>query len=152
MMNACASTSYTDDLSNYLTSDVPLLFAEQMIFPDKQWLTDESVNLYTAESKSTLMYDDMYFLLDCTYSEIEYINEIKRIADCGAIYREDLFQFPAYIMLFAGSCYEYVLLNESDNQLIYVYAQTADWKVFNHFPERYVPIASVVMEICQYEN
>lgn len=151
-MNACASTHYTDNISNYLFTDIPLLFDEQRTFPDVESLTDERVKHYSTESVSTFMFDDMYFLLSCTYSEPEFSEEIKRIADCGAIYSEDFFRFPAYIMLFSGNCYEYVLINTLENELIYVYAQTAGWEYFEYFPNIYIPLSPTNHEICQYET
>lgn len=151
-MNGCASRQHTDNMSNYLSTDVPLLFDEQRLFPDVDFLTDETVKQYLSESVSTFMFDDMFFLLRCVYSEAEYSEEVNRIVDSGAVFCEDFFQFPAYVMLFTGKCYEYVLINAAENELIYVYAQTAGWEYFENFPDLYIPLSPTNREICQYET
>lgn len=151
-MNGCASRQHTDNMSNYLSTDVPLLFDEQRLFPDVDFLTDETVKQYLSESVSTFMFDDMFFLLRCVYSEAEYSEEVNRIVDSGAVFCEDVFQFPAYVMLISRNCYEYALINEPENEIIYVYAQTAGWEYFESFPDIYIPVFPTNYEICQYET
>lgn len=149
LLSGCMSTVSTEDMGDYLRADVSLGY-DHVLFPDEEALSAATVNLYRSETKSTLLFDDIYFLLSCTYSSEAYTNEIERIVGCGAEYREDLFDNPAYVMLLSGDDYEYVLTGTEENTLVYVYAQTADWSIFDNFPAEYLPLTGSTANICQY--
>lgn len=147
---ACMRTSSTEDMSDYLQADVPLLMDRLALFPEEKALSEEAIRHYRAENKSSLLFDDMFFLLSCTYPDAEYANEEQRLIDSGAEYRDDLFCTPAYVMIFTDGCYEYALLDPASNTIIYVYAQTADWNIFNDFPEQYIPTVDIAEDIFRY--
>ncbi len=155
-LTSCTKTVHYDSLENYLVYDVPLIYEELLLFPDKEKLTSCAVNEYQSTSVSTLLFDDIYFLLNCTYSPHEYEQELIRFHQLDAEYREDLFRIPAYVMLFSGHCYEYALLDSSNHTIIYVYAFTADFesdnslRILKDFPEEYRPVTSPNTDICKY--
>lgn len=151
-LSACSCTTYTESISDYLVTDVPLSYPECVLFPQKDAVSDGNIIVYQSESKSTFMYDDVYFLLTCTYSDDVYKNEVARFETYGAEYNGDLFGFPAYVMLFSGDNYEYALLDYQNNIITYVSAQTADWAYLKSFPEQYLPAAKEKINICCYPN
>ena len=151
-LSACSGTTYTESISDYLATDISLSYPEHILFPQKEALSDESIIVYQSESKSTLMYDDVYFMLTCIYSDNMYENEVARFEACGAKYNENLFNIPAYVMLFSGDNYEYALLDDQNNTITYVSAQTADWGFLKSFPEQYIPTVRETANICCYPN
>lgn len=151
-LSACSGTTYTESILDYLVTDVPLSYPEHILFPQREAIFDENIIVYQAESKSTFMYDDVYFLLTCTYSDNVYADEVVRFEECGAEYNEDLFDFPAYVMLFSGDNYEYALLDNQNNIITYVSAQTANWRFLKSFPKQYLPAVKERINICHYSN
>lgn len=149
-LSACSSTTYTESILDYLVTDVPLSYPEHILFPQREAISNENIIMYQSESKSTFMYDDVYFLLTCTYSNNVYEDEVARFERCGAEYNEEMFVFPAYVMLLWGDNYEYALLDDQNNTITYVSAQTADWGFFKSFPERYLPAVREKVNICHY--
>ena len=150
-MSGCLRVKRTEDLSDYLHTKVPLHY-DHVLFPDKDQIPTNGVKLYRSESISSLMFDDIYFLLSCSYTDDAYASELERIKSCGAEYQQDLFARPAYVMVFSGNCFEYVLQHTEDNTLIYVYAQTADWNIFDNFPKEYRPLVKETVYIDGYSD
>jgi hypothetical protein len=148
-LSACQKTRRTDTLDQYLKAEVPLIYSEFLSFPMKDFLEDCTVNEYTCVSKSTLLFDDVYFLLSCTYTSQQYEEEIQRLASIGAEYRDDLFGHPAYVMLLYADYYEYAIVDEQNKTIVYIHAETADWTVFDGFPKEYLP-NNTDCEICKY--
>ena len=140
----------TNTLEDYLHTNVPLVYSEHRLFPDKSDLSEESINCYRSESKSSFLFDDIYFLLSRTYSQEEYLIEISRLANTGAEFQENLFAFPAYVFVFYNNYYEYALLDSEKITVIYIHAETADWEIFADFPDEYRPINSPPADICHY--
>ena len=151
-LSACSGTTYTESILDYLVTDVPLSYPEHVLFPQREAISDKNIVVYQSESKSTFMYDDVYFLLTCTYSDNVYEDEVARFETCGAEYNENLFNLPAYVMLFSGDNYEYALLDDQNNMITYVSAQTADWGFLKSFPEQYLPTVEERANICCYPN
>lgn len=136
------------DLGDYLVADVPMIYESFLLFPERESLNSCSVEQYQSETYSTLMFDDIYFLLRCGYSEAQMEQELERFRGLGAEYNEDLFMYPAYVMLFDGQNYEYALIDEGTGQIVYVAAMTVDFevgselygRVHKDFPADYRPV------------
>ena len=150
-LHACAYATYTDSMSDYLVSDAALSFPELILFPQKETIAEDDIIMYQSEEISTIIDDDVYFILCCRYSTDVYADEIARFKESNAVFDETLFAFPAYVMLFTGDNYEYVLLDELNNTVIYVAAQTAGWEMFEKLPEQYLPLTKPDIDICRYQ-
>ena len=151
-LNGCTVTKSNNYVTDYLKADVPIIYPQFSIFPQKESLSNTIVNEYQSITVSSLVFDDICFWLSCTYSDSQFCNEIERIQANQAEYREDIFQFPAYVMLYTGNYYEYALLEPQKNTIIYVYAQTADFDIFKSFPTEYYPNTNVEIDICHYKT
>ena len=149
-LTACTQTSTSNSLDEYMTANVPVIYSDFDIFPARNALDLCVVNNYRYVSKSTLFFDDLYFLLSCTYAPEQYETELLRLRQTNAEETESIFSLPAYVMLLSGNCYEYALLDEQNNTIVYVYAQTADWEVFDDFPAEYLPKNATGTDICKY--
>ena len=88
---------------------------------------------------------EIYFSIK--YSDDEYRTEIDRISSITnqrnpkkkAIFSNDLFSLPAYIAIYNHySRYEYVLLNEAEYEIIYIYLFDCGKDNFC-FPTEYIP-------------
>lgn len=148
---SCMVTSENHSLDDYLESDAPLSM-EFTIFPARESLDETSVGEYCCIEKSTLLFDDVCFLLRCTYNEVKFAAEIDRFEDMGAVYREDLFQMPAWVMMFGGNHYEYALVDAEAGSIVYIGAQTPSMDTFDEIPEEYMPIVETHELIHQYER
>lgn len=89
-----------------------------------------------------------------TYSETDFEKEKERISsiECeisldggkeavtnSIMYTEELFAYPSYIAIYASNlCYEYVLVNEEENQMIYIFTKLVDGQGI--IPQEYLPI------------
>lgn len=157
ILSSCVQLAKSSSLDNYLITDVPMIYTEFLIFPQKEKLESISVNQYKSESISTLLFDDAYFLLSCTYTKQQYEQELLRFEKIGAEYHSDLFQYPSYVMLYYQKYYEYVLLDAENNAMIYVAAQSSNFKsdsasrLLEDFPDEYLPINNSGPEICKYD-
>lgn len=149
-LTACTQTSTSNSLDEYMNANVPVIHSEFDIFPARNALDLCVVNNYRYVSKSTLFFDDLYFLLSCTYTPEQYETELLRLQQTGAEYENTLFSLPAYVMLFSGKCYEYALLDEEHHTVIYVYAQTGGWEYLDDFPAEYLPKNATGTDICKY--
>ena len=152
LLPACVSTRTYESTDDYLRTDVPVTYSEHAIFPDKEMLADTKVELYRSESQSTLLFDDIYFLLKCTYSQESFQQEIKRIEELGAEYEETHFLYPAYVMLFHfDRYYEYALVDIESCSIVYVSAEVSNWKTFSDIPSEYLPVTQEDLDVCVYE-
>lgn len=145
----CLSTSVHHALDDYLQTDVPLTM-DFTIFPNRESLDETTVEDYRCIEKSTLLFDDICFLLRCNYDEATFAAENDRFEEMGAVYREDLFQQPAWVMLFGGNYYEYALVDMELGSIVYIAAQTPSMNTFEELPEEYLPIAGKDEVIHQY--
>ena len=146
----CSRIITSDSLDEYLDVEVPVIYSHFELFPTLDSLGDCKVNTYRSVAKSTLFFDDVYYLLSCTYAPEQYETELLRLQQTGAEYENTLFSLPAYIMLFSGKCYEYALLDKEHHTVIYVYAQTGGWECFDDFPAAYRPKDNSSPDICKY--
>lgn len=94
---------------------------------------------------------------EVTYSEEEYEIEKERLAglECeialsekeqpvsnSIVYSEDLFSYPAYVTIYGSNLsYEYALVDEQNNKIIYVYAKMKDLNEM--IPDKYLPIEAI---------
>ncbi len=151
LLCACGSTHIYESKSDYLKADVPLTYSEHAVFPDEKALNDTTVEFYRSESRSTFLFDDIYFLLKCTFSQESLQQEIRRIEKTGAVYNEEPFSLPAYIVQFRSDrYYEYALIDTENCSIIYVSAEISDWEMFPNFPAEYLPITQEDLGICVY--
>ena len=88
-----------------------------------------------------------------TYSKEDYECEKERLAKikCDVVvdndgtvvtnsimYSEELFKYPSYVAVYASNlCYEYVLLDEENNQMIYIFSKLKDAQGI--IPQIYLP-------------
>lgn len=146
----CQRTIVSDEIEEYLISNVPLIYPDLLTFPAEETLTSCVINNYTHKSKSTLFYDDVYFYLCCTYTTQQYEEEVSRLKHIGAEYSENVFNYPAYIMLLYDKFYEYAILDDNNQTIVYIHAEVADWKNFSNFPSEYLPSKNINIEVCKY--
>ena len=153
----CSRTQCTESLEDYLQPSVPMIFAEFLLFPVRAELAKCTVNQYRSESVSTLLFDDIYILLSCTYTQSQYDGEIARFEGVGAHYREDLFRCPAYVAVFSPRSYEYVLMDEETLTITYIAAHTTDFdsenpeKTLKNFPTEFAPVKTSDVDIYIYD-
>ena len=105
------------------------------LFPDR--ISDDAENVnYTATLKNNFFDTDAVIILECTYSEQEYENEIERISNLSAtiqdsdgseytnhvFYDKECYPEPSYITIdgFANT-YEYALIDDDLHNIIYIY-------------------------------
>lgn len=155
---ACHNSTTYDSLDDYLKTEVSLTYPELSIFPEKEKLNKNAVEFYRSETVRTPLSDDVYFLLRCNYDRQEYEQEIQRIYRLGAKYYEKMFRYPAFVMLFSGLHYEYMLVDSQNLSIIYVYAMASGFHpdasvmMFEDFPEEYLPIGKPSEDIIVYEE
>lgn len=147
----CMVNSENNSLEDYLQAGVPLTM-DYTIFPAKEFLDEAAVEEYRCIEKSTFLFDDVCFLLRCSYDKATFSSETARFEDLGAAYREDLFQQPAWVMLFGGDHFEYALLDEASYSIVYIAAQTPSMNTFEELADEYLPLAGHDELIFQYEE
>ncbi|MBR4832430.1 MAG: helix-turn-helix domain-containing protein [Butyrivibrio sp.] len=129
-------TAYTEKYGNDLNSEL-------LIFP-----TDASgISEGTFESslKTGLFDTDGYIILKAKYSPDDYDAEVKRISGIKAdgerlfqdvLYDENMYKYPAYIASDGcDSVYEYALLDEPNDQIIYVFLSYPTLKEHTRFKD-----------------
>ena len=122
--------------------------SEFMIFPED---LNNAVNSEYAYSTKTGLFDtDGYFILKAEYNEEDYNAEVKRLSDINCeitfqndsytgyvLYDENMYNYPAYITSDGyDSVYEYALLDEENNTIIYVnlsYPKFVDLKDYEDY-------------------
>lgn len=155
-LSGCGLTRRTESLDEYLKPQVPMSHTEFLLFPVRAALKDCTVNRYRSVSVSTLMFDDNYLLLSCTYTQQQYEEELSRLENIGAEYREDLFRSPAYVTVFYTHNYEYALLDGENLTITYIAAHTVDFEndvnedQLKDFPPQFAPIKFDGVDICIY--
>lgn len=156
-LSGCVNTSRTTSLDDYLQPAVPMIWTEFLLFPVRADLEKCTVNQYCSESVSTLLFDDAYILLSCTYTRQQYEEEITRFEGIGAHYREDLFRFPGYVAVFDPHSYEYALLDEEHLTITYIAAYTVDFstestnQMLKNFPAQFAPVKTDGVDIHIYD-
>lgn len=156
-LSGCWQTRRTESLDDYLQPGVPMSHTEFLLFPVRAALEECTVNQYRSESVSSLMFDDNYLLLSCTYTQQQYEEEVSRLENLGAEYRDDLFRFPAYVTVFYTHNYEYALLDEDNLTVTYIAAHTIDFEndvnedQLKDFPPQFAPIKFSGVDICIYQ-
>lgn len=158
LLSGCSQK--TLDLADYLLPNVPMMYEQFSLFPEREALRYCTVERYQSETFSSVMFDDIYFLLRCGYSGFQMEQELQRLQELGAEYREDLFAYPGYVMLFDGQNYEYALIDEGASEIIYIAAMTVDFEVgselygsiYGDFPDSYRPIGKPDGAIDKYRT
>lgn len=156
-LSGCVKNHRTTSLDDYLQPAVPMIWTEFLLFPVRAALEECTVNQYCAESVSTLLFDDAYILLSCTYTRQQYDEQIARFEGIGAHYREDLFRFPGYVAVFDSHSYEYALLDEEHLTITYIAAYTVDFstestnQMLKNFPAQFAPVKTDGVDIHIYD-
>ena len=133
------------------------------IFPENiSQASDVDYFYYTALDYHSI--STIAIFAEVTYSEEDYLMEKNRIAglQCeipmgsdkqavtkSAVYSEELFSYPAYVTIYNSNLsYEYALLDEESNKIIYVYSKLKDLNGL--IPDEYIPIEVINKDM--YEN
>lgn len=156
-LSGCVQNHRTTSLEDYLQPAVPMIWTEFLLFPVRADLEKCTVNQYCSESVSTLLFDDAYILLSCTYTKQQFEDEIARFEGVGAHYREDLFRLPGYVAVFDPHSYEYALLDEERLTITYIAAYTVDFstestnQMLKNFPTEFAPVKTDGVDIHIYD-
>ncbi len=117
------------------------------LFPDDLDKTEEANFWY--EYKTGLLDTDGSFFLTADYSDEEFANEIKRISEVTCTvnddvedhtqavrYDEQMYNYPAYIAIDGYTHnYEYALIDEDNDRIIYVLLGYPDYKELSEYKE-----------------
>ncbi len=115
------------------------------LFPDDLSNTEEADFWY--EYKTGLLDTEGAFFLTAVYSDEEFSNELKRISEVtctvndgekdhtqSVIYDEEMYNYPAYIAIDGyTNNYEYALIDEDDNRIIYVLLGYPEYKELSYY-------------------
>lgn len=104
------------------------------IFPEQ--ISDECTDTqYYFEYKDGLFDPYYQIYLRCTYDTPTYSDEVKRLAEIKENYQGTTqriryntidFKYPAYVAIYGNdSCYEYALLDEASQTIVYIFTQWA---------------------------
>lgn len=149
-------TIKTEDYGNWdghIEGERQYLQSGLYIFPEKiNTAKDSNYYYYCSYDNSSI--SKYLILAEVSYEEEVYLKEKERLAgiQCqvqlspseGSItnkisYSETLFSYPAYIATYASNLsYEYALLDEEEQKIIYVYLQLKDGN--GVLPEEYLPL------------
>lgn len=132
-------------------STTPLL-----VFPEKIPQSAE-VNQYYFGKDSTLLFDDYQLILDCTLSQEDFEKECGRLSSLNytvnvgetgeQVNKEILLDTEhfncesAYVAQYTDSEYEYALVYEGENRIVYVYLRYMPDEVA--FDKNYLPTGEV---------
>lgn len=116
------------------------------IFPSNPMEMGEVTNYYYS-CTDTLMDPTCKILMECVFDSAEGFEEecsrlsqitVQSDSEINEIqYSESLFKYPAYIAMYDwSSCYEYALILEEQNKIVYVFLQGNSQKV----DKEYMPI------------
>ncbi|MCR5116329.1 MAG: helix-turn-helix domain-containing protein [Lachnospiraceae bacterium] len=117
------------------------------LFPDDLDKTEDANFWY--EYKTGLLDTDGSFFLTADYSDEEFANEIKRISEVTCTvnddvedhtqavrYDEQMYNYPAYIAIDGyTNNYEYALIDEDNDRIIYVLLGYPDYKELSEYKE-----------------
>ena len=129
--------THTEGVENYDKQQLVEEFSADMtsnffLFPDDLEKAEDADFVY--EYKTGLLDTDGWFFLTARYSDEAFEAEIERLSEVTCtieakdlnvtqevMYDEDMYNYPAYIAI-DGYChnYEYALIDEADNRVIYV--------------------------------
>lgn len=126
------------------------------LFPQNLASTEDVDYLYYC-AKNNLSISSYLVYTAATYSQEDYVKEVERIkntqctvrlngeGDCvtnSVMYSEELFAYPAYVAVYASNLsYEYALLDEENNTIIYVYLQMKDG--YEILPAEHLPLENL---------
>ena len=122
------------------------LDSDLSIFPDEIF-TDKIE--YTADFNSNLFDTDGMMILVCAYADEQFTDEISRLKALSktieydeqqytndVLYDEDSYSYPAYITIDGfGNTYEYALIDEFNNRIIYVYLAYPNDKTLQEYSD-----------------
>lgn len=116
------------------------------VFPD-EILTDKTE--YSADFKPNLFDTDGRMILACAYGDEQFSDEIGRLKALSktieydeeqytnnVLYDEESYNYPAYITIDGfGNTYEYALIDQSNNRVVYIYLAYPDDNVLKEYSE-----------------
>ena len=129
----------SSDVKDYNKLEILSEYGEDLdsnlsIFPDDNIITDAGSDYYCNISTG-LLDTDAVIILECTYNDTQYEQEIERLSNLhmtivegedeytnDVLYDEKSYNYPAYITIDGyGHTYEYALLDKGNNKIIYIY-------------------------------
>lgn len=120
-----------NEITNYSTYKRELVnntdvHSKLVIFPDK---IDEKNVIDFQYLKEDGLFDGAYlFYLAIDYDKDLFLKEANRIKELHTIYDDTVLSFPTYLTILDGyGTYEYVILDEEDDKIIYIFNQLLDW-------------------------
>ena len=122
------------------------LDSDLSVFPDDIFADKTE---YTADFNPNLFDTDGKMILICTYGDEKFSDEISRLQALSktieyndeehtnnVIYDEDSYSYPAYITIDGfGNTYEYALIDQSNNRIVYVYLAYPDKKTLQDYSD-----------------
>ncbi len=123
------------------------------IFPENVSAAVETDYAYTYQHG--VLEDGYYMFLKASYEESEYAKEVQRLSAISLdikmsdgnsvqkeiMYSEELFSYPAYVAIYnAHNSFEYALLDEENNAIVYIYHHLLSDEEANGIPEEYRPL------------
>ena len=113
--------NYAGDLDSDLS-----VFPDEVLTENAEYIADFNPNLFDTDGK---------MILECTYDEKQFAEEISRLQGLSmtieydieqytntVLYDEDSYNYPAYITIDGfGNTYEYALIDKDNSRIIYVY-------------------------------
>lgn len=122
------------------------LDSDLSVFPDDIFADKTE---YTADFNPNLFDTDGKMILICTYGDEQFSDEISRLQKLSktieyneeehtnnVIYDEDSYSYPAYITIDGfGNTYEYALIDQSNNRIVYVYLAYPDKKTLQDYSD-----------------
>ena len=122
------------------------LDSDLSVFPD-EILTDKTE--YSADFKPNLFDTDGRMILACAYGDEQFSDEIGRLKALSktieydeeqytnnVLYDEESYNYPAYITIDGfGNTYEYALIDQSNNRVVYIYLAYPDDNVLKEYSE-----------------
>ena len=137
----------TRDVSLYGQWELPEKYSTLAVFPEKIPETAQKVTYYY-KYQSGWNRPMCQIFLKCTFSEEEFAAEAERVRNIqiqtesgilGVKYDAESFVYPAYTAIEGYDfCYEYVLINEPEYQIIYAYAMNTMYADVG-FDRKYLP-------------
>lgn len=121
------------NFSGHLEMEESDLFSGVLIFPETISEQMEDV-IYVYECGSLVLDNNYFIYLECVFDKEEFEKEAERIKKLSVTYNgetkniipeENAFEYPAYVSVYDEELLhmEYVLLNESEGKMVYVYSQ-----------------------------
>ncbi|MBQ4529800.1 MAG: zf-HC2 domain-containing protein [Lachnospiraceae bacterium] len=123
------------------------------IFPEQIDMAKEAKYYYYCSNDNSSISQYLIYT-EVTYSEEDYMKEKERLANTkcqvklspaegsvtnSVLYSEELFAYPAYIAVYSSNLsYEYALIDEQEERIIYVYMQMKDGNEV--LPKEFLPL------------